>query len=70
MGPEQSRQHHVRHHVLLLALPGRTLHLGCQLLAGLLLLDAGEEAGRQGSHWDSEAEVGSHIPEGPPEWLR
>lgn len=37
MGPEQSRQHHVRHHVLLLALPGRTLHLGCQLLAGLLV---------------------------------
>lgn len=70
MGPEQPRQHHVRHHVLLLALPGRALHRGRQLLTGLLLLDAGEEAGRQRSHWDSEAEVGSHIPEGPPEWLR
>lgn len=44
MGPEQPRQHHVRHHVLLLALPGRALHRGRQLLTGLLVGPGGGDS--------------------------
>lgn len=31
--------------------------------------DSGKEARRERNHWDSEAEVGPHLPDGPPEWL-
>ena len=44
MGPEQWRQHHVHHHVLLLALPGRALHRGRQLLASLLVGPRGDSS--------------------------
>lgn len=69
MGPEGWCKHHVHHHVLLLALLDCPLHYSLQLLSCLLPFESVKEAQRR-NHWDSEAKIRSHLPGGPPEWLR